>query len=185
MPICKKCNNKFPCKITLNGKEKFLHTRSYCLDCSPLGKNLGYDLRKESNDKKYIDLFQKEGVIKCRICERSYLRKKKNNLICSTCRNSYFRFNQRNKAIDSLGGKCSKCDCKDKEVLQFHHTDPNQKDFNLSGNWSQKEWLTLEKEIVKCILLCANCHSKEHRKDLTKIIEFYGQVAKLDETQQT
>ncbi len=39
----------------------------------------------------------------------------------------------RNKAIAFAGGKCIKCGySKYPEVLEFHHTDPLKKDFNVS-----------------------------------------------------
>lgn len=49
------------------------------------------------------------------------------------------------------------------EVLDFHHKKPNQKDRSVavaSNNcWSTER---LQKEIDKCILLCANCHRLVH-----------------------
>lgn len=37
MPTCKLCNDKFPTKITIDGKVRNLQTRKYCLNCSPFG----------------------------------------------------------------------------------------------------------------------------------------------------
>lgn len=67
------------------------------------------------------------------------------------------------KAIAHKGGSCQKCGyCKSVAALHFHHTDPNQKDFNIGGN--TRSWDRIRTEIDKCILLCANCHTEEHER---------------------
>jgi hypothetical protein len=44
--------------------------------------------------------------------------------------------------------------------LEFHHLDPNEKDFSIGGkSWSLER---LKKEVDKCILICANCHRELH-----------------------
>lgn len=71
----------------------------------------------------------------------------------------------RNKAIATLGGKCSVCGydtCI--EALEFHHLDQNLKEFSISQNGHSRSWERVEREIQKCILLCANCHREEHSK---------------------
>ena len=45
--------------------------------------------------------------------------------------------------------------------LDFHHIDPNEKDFTISQHRSLgKEKLLAE--IKKCVCLCSNCHRKVH-----------------------
>lgn len=60
---------------------------------------------------------------------------------------------------------CERCEEDNSCCLEFHHTDPSKKDFNLSlmraGGYSKKRIL---EEINKCVVLCANCHRKEHAK---------------------
>lgn len=78
------------------------------------------------------------------------------------------------EAILKLGGKCSRCGyCYNIAALDFHHLDPNEKEFNLdSRRFSNTSLEKLEKEISKCALLCANCHREEHNQDLTfEIVE--------------
>ena len=66
-------------------------------------------------------------------------------------------------AIAYLGGKCSRCGySKYPEVLEFHHKDPKQKDFNLSSKGHCRSWERVKAEIAKCDLLCANCHREIH-----------------------
>lgn len=67
------------------------------------------------------------------------------------------------KAIKHLGGKCTKCGyCKYIEVLEFHHRNPIQKEFNISFKGHSRSWERVKKEIEKCDLLCANCHRESH-----------------------
>jgi hypothetical protein len=51
----------------------------------------------------------------------------------------------------------NKCDA----ALHFHHTDPSEKEFNLSEMY-HKSWYEVEQELDKCILVCANCHAELH-----------------------
>jgi len=65
-----------------------------------------------------------------------------------------------------LGGKCTRCGNDDISVLEFHHKKDSNKKFDIGGKIN-KSWYIIKKEIDKCILLCANCHLKEHRQNLT------------------
>lgn len=68
--------------------------------------------------------------------------------------------------VEYKGGKCEKCGYNDCEgALEFHHLDPLQKDFNISHinlNNSNLSLDIVKQEVDKCILICANCHAKEH-----------------------
>ena len=67
------------------------------------------------------------------------------------------------KAIEYLGGQCSKCGYKKYGgALEFHHLDNHKKDFGLSANGITRSWERTKKELSKCILLCANCHRELH-----------------------
>ena len=73
-----------------------------------------------------------------------------------------FRQKTKQKAVEYKGGKCLICKY-DKciSALEFHHLDPNEKDFGLSQNLS-KAWSKIVEEIDKCVLICANCHREVH-----------------------
>ncbi len=74
------------------------------------------------------------------------------------------------KAIDYLGGKCSKCGYnKRNAALDFHHLDPLQKDYSPAHLMKSTNFEKLKSELDKCVLLCANCHREEHHL-LTKDI---------------
>lgn len=66
-------------------------------------------------------------------------------------------------AVEYLGGSCQRCGY-DKSVwsLHFHHLDPTEKDFNISGQ--SRSWEATKAELDKCVLLCGNCHAEEHSR---------------------
>jgi len=65
--------------------------------------------------------------------------------------------------INKLKIKCSQCGEDHPAILDFHHLNPKDKDFELAkaiaGGYSKSRIL---KEIAKCIVLCSNCHRKLH-----------------------
>jgi hypothetical protein len=66
-------------------------------------------------------------------------------------------------AVEYKGGKCFCCGY-DKYIgaLEFHHTDPNGKDFGISANGTCRSWAKIKEEIDKCILVCCVCHREIH-----------------------
>lgn len=56
---------------------------------------------------------------------------------------------------------CRACGNTDPSVIQWHHVEPELKDFELFRTaWpDEKFW----NEILKCVPLCANCHVKIHK----------------------
>lgn len=169
MPMCKKCDNQFPNRIEIDGKSKILKSRSYCLECSPWKERKGYSLRKENNEDN-----PKNTTKHCKICDREYPTNKNN--VCSSCRSLYRRKQVKAKAIEMLGGKCSKCEEDDLRTLTFHHLFPLEKKFELSIAWGSKDWNEIKEELKSCEILCSNCHLKEHSADdekLKRICEYY------------
>ena len=75
------------------------------------------------------------------------------------------RKENKQRAVDYLGGKCLDCGQKySLAVYDFHHLDPTQKDIQVSWlmNWN---WGVQQKELDKCVLLCSNCHRLRHHGD--------------------
>ena len=62
--------------------------------------------------------------------------------------------------IKILGGACMKCGETRHYILDFHHTNPEEKDYALSSNLYRPH--QIYKELHKCILLCSNCHREYH-----------------------
>ncbi len=72
-----------------------------------------------------------------------------------------YRKKIKQRAIEFLGSKCSICSYnKCIEALEFHHIDPTQKEFSISGK--SISWSKIEKELKKCILVCCRCHREIH-----------------------
>lgn len=66
-------------------------------------------------------------------------------------------------AVEYLGGKCMRCGYdKFPQVLEFHHRNPAQKEFGLGMRGLTRSWEKIKQEIIKCDLLCANCHREIH-----------------------
>lgn len=59
---------------------------------------------------------------------------------------------------------CVRCGEREPFCLEFHHTDPSQKDFDVSTAVRGLSQKRLMEEIEKCLVLCANCHRKEHKR---------------------
>lgn len=70
--------------------------------------------------------------------------------------------------MDQKRGKsCEFCGEADPCCLDWHHMDPSQKEFTVSHMWSHSiRREVVEREIAKCILICANCHRRLHRGDV-------------------
>jgi hypothetical protein len=71
------------------------------------------------------------------------------------------RYWKKKKCIDYKGGKCMICGySKCIAALEFHHRDPNEKEFKISRN--KFDWEKVKDELDKCDLLCSNCHREYH-----------------------
>jgi len=66
------------------------------------------------------------------------------------------------KNVDYKGGCCQICGYKESlGALSFHHIKRKDKSFSIA-NARQINWELIKKELDKCALLCANCHSEVH-----------------------
>lgn len=119
----------------------------------------------------------KEYEKKCLICNKTFITNYNNRLYCYECSpsqnendaNLYQKTKKRaikHQLILYKGGKCEKCGYNKCEgALQFHHINPQEKDFTISEiniNKNNFQMELLYKEVDKCRLLCANCHAEEH-----------------------
>lgn len=59
---------------------------------------------------------------------------------------------------------CVKCGESRNWLLDFHHPDPKEKEFQISQGERYK-WEKVKKEIDKCIVLCSNCHRDFHYQE--------------------
>ena len=66
-------------------------------------------------------------------------------------------------AVQYKGGKCCICGYnKYIGALEFHHLDPNQKDFGIGSKGYTRGFDKVKEELNKCICVCANCHREIH-----------------------
>ncbi len=75
------------------------------------------------------------------------------------------------RGVELLGGKCCLCGYdRHPGTLDFHHVDPTTKSFGVSAGGFSRSWKSIENELKKCILVCANCHREIelglHRKEV-------------------
>ncbi len=134
MKICETCGAGFSNYIKIDSKLRNLKNRKNCLNCSPFGLHNTKVLSSKPDKRKS----RKSGLKVISWRQRVKLR-----------------------AIDYKGGKCQICGySRCHQALDFHHLDPKQKEFSLSG--ISRSWDSIKSEIDKCILVCANCHREIH-----------------------
>lgn len=65
---------------------------------------------------------------------------------------------------DYLADKsCSRCPENHIACLDFHHRDPDAKEFKINAAYERRySKAKIMKEIEKCDIVCANCHRKLH-----------------------
>lgn len=97
------------------------------------------------------------------LCENEAVRK-----FCGTKCKTKFHVSVRRRrlkelAVEYKGGKCELCGYnRCIKALEFHHTDPSEKDFAISQDGHTKSWEKIRTELDKCIIVCANCHREIH-----------------------
>jgi hypothetical protein len=97
----------------------------------------------------------------CLICNNKTKSKRKR---CDSCNTKIRRYRAKKAAVEYLGGKCNRCGWSGNlGGYDFHHLNPDEKDFNPSAvELANKSWETVKEELDKCELLCALCHRLEH-----------------------
>jgi len=164
MPICGKCGSRFPNWLRINGKQRSLTKRRFCLECSPFGKRNRRDLSREFPASK-----QCKGCREVLDIDSFYVYNdgRKIHPHCKEClkgRHAKRQAYLKNLAVEYKGGSCQSCGYnRYLGALDFHHRNPNEKRFGIASKlgWSAKsDGLTPEliTELDKCDLLCANCH---------------------------
>ncbi len=134
------------------------------VSCSNISKTIGIERKSvyrilERND---IQLKIKEKKT-CALCPNQIL-SKISNCLCGTCSTNVRRYNTKKKAVEYKDNKCIRCGWSgDISGFDFHHSNPSEKDFELSGKIiASMKWDKVTVELDKCELLCALCHRLEH-----------------------
>ena len=83
--------------------------------------------------------------------------------VCKQCskEREIKRYNKQCEELSKLKTKCVKCGIEKKYLLEFHHRDPNEKEFTIA-HWRKRSFACLLEEANKCDILCKNCHAEFH-----------------------
>lgn len=155
--ICRKCKEKFPYKVKIDGKERNLGSRKFCLNCSPFGsRNTKPDDPAKQSCRKQID-----GK-RVKFSDWSDDAKERNRAM-----QYYYRHKRIKECVELKGGCCEECGYNNCiRALDFHHTNPEEKSFELNSRTIMvHSWDEIIKEVNKCKLLCSNCHRELHEKE--------------------
>jgi hypothetical protein len=69
---------------------------------------------------------------------------------------------KKSEAVQRFGGLCSNCGGEYPDaVFEFHHMKDEEKDITPAKLFLLKDE-TINNELDKCVMLCANCHRVEH-----------------------
>jgi len=119
-----------------------------CNSTRKVGKRFNYS---KTTVSKYVKIIRHEKLNDDTI---------KKNRIDAVVR---WRQDKKIKLVEYKGGGCQVCEYnKSIGALEFHHVDPNEKDFTISAKSYAFE--RLKKEVDKCVLLCSNCHIEVHEE---------------------
>ena len=93
-------------------------------------------------------------------CKNAYNNKKYQGYLTQQRRG----VSRKRELVRLAGGKCIRCGYdRNYSALEFHHIDPETKQFQLDlRSLSNRKWERVLEESRKCILLCLNCHAEEH-----------------------
>ena len=147
MKLCK-CGQDIPTRVTVDAKRRNLSNRTKCLTCLPFKTSI-YSIKKSPEEIK------KSRAAKFR---RWYAKnsKKMGADPIKLRRNKY-----KLALVKLIGGACQLCNySKCIRNLAFHHL--YNKSFNISSREFQLSLPKILPEILKCILVCHNCHGEIH-----------------------
>lgn len=174
---CKQCGKDVPNRILIDGKVRHTNKRVYCLECSPFGKHNTKQLHinTDHGDKECI----------CTQCNKKYVYRRNASNSTIRCHSCYVKNRRRQikiECVKQMGGKCVICGYnKCPASLDFHHINPEEKEFGVSGNNYSKS--RIDNEIKKCILVCKNCHGEIESGLIIDVDKFYGHEGKVVEPQ--
>lgn len=169
MKLCPSCKKEVPLSIVIDGKKRNLCNRKYCLNCSPM---FGHNTRKLNKPLNTSEPITNKSCAKCLLVkpiEDFYKKSKREQQYLSYCKKcSTQQVLERMRlyklrCIEYKGGKCQKCGYnKYIGALEFHHRNPEEKDFTIARQHLHKFNDKTKDELDKCDLLCANCHRETH-----------------------
>lgn len=124
-----------------------------------------YELEPSPRRKRGTEGGSREALSNCRRHgETPFVREGSGYYRCKRCRvEATVRRRHRLKRIlvEEAGGKCILCGySRCVRALEFHHLDPEEKEFELGYRGCTRSLASLRAEAGKCALLCSNCHAE-------------------------
>lgn len=160
--ICVICNKEF---------DAIKSTKKYCSDdCRNAARRITYANRPKKEKNNF--LMPEKKCLLCGAIFRPINASANLRSCCYECMPQGVQLTRGMflaKIKQLRGGKCVRCGydiCI--SALEFHHLNPNEKDFTISNDHFKLEEAIKESE--KCILLCSNCH-KEFHANLWDIVD--------------
>lgn len=150
---CQHCHSEF--EVERNSRK-----RKYCFTCvsygdkhhvtTPEGQRVCYQCHNPKSIEQFVKSTSEPSGY-------SWLCKK-----CASDNTTAHQKTHKQKCLAYKGGKCQVCGYdKCARALQFHHVDPNGKDFCIA-TYRCRAWETVKAELDKCLLVCSNCHAEIH-----------------------
>jgi 5-methylcytosine-specific restriction endonuclease McrA len=118
-------------------------------------------LRLRRAGKSYTWISESLGVPKSTVAY--HCSKRTRELASNRRRNRRIKIKE--QAVTYKGGKCQVCGySKCRAALEFHHTDPAEKDAGINSTVASggKSFEAIKSELDKCVLVCSNCHREIH-----------------------
>lgn len=107
--------------------------------------------------------------IEIKYCEThgytEFIKRKDGRFRCKKCAIDAVKRRKKTKELLIMykGGECQICHYKRyKGALEFHHLNPQEKDFAISKDGYCRSIEENKREVQKCILVCSNCHKEIH-----------------------
>lgn len=124
-----------------------------------------YELKRTPRRKRESKEGSREMVYRCRRHgDTSFVREGRGYFRCKRCRveaTARRRHRLKRILVEEAGGKCALCGySRCVRALEFHHLDPDTKQYELGFRGCTRSLASLREEASKCALLCSNCHAE-------------------------
>lgn len=107
-----------------------------------------------------LEMFDKDRN-QCKDCRKAYRKQRRKEHPEIHLAQQLRRQKRQGDWINEQKTPCIICGESEPMCIDFHHIDPNEKEFTIGKHRSRsKTWLSTE--IKKCVCVCANCHRKLH-----------------------
>lgn len=159
---CKICGKIIPYSIIIDNKRRNLKNRTKCLDCLPFG----------SSPYSVSNLVKEEFLERKRKNTKDHYKRNKINIENKSK-------NRRLSLVRLIGG-CQICGHDKPYNIAFHHIGFYKKEFDIDRRKCQYSWKIIKPELLKCVMICHNCHGDIHHDNID-CLEMHKELVKLIE----